>query len=309
MDDRLQNQRLVYVLPAIPQTTSVYPTPNVQTTQPTSSLYSDSSDLYSKPLGVSEKQTSLYKDSSQLHTPPQSSSNLYSQSSPSNLYIGVEAAPQANQYLESLSLYEATNSDIYSAPVQTNLYYNEPKSSPYPDVTTQSQVTSLYGDSTSQPNLYPAGSSLFVDDSATQFSVEQRSSNLYGASSLPNIPEFPYLDMNGTVPNDNSMSPYEQNYQLPSSNASLYAGAPEGFLPLYQSPNANATYDPEKVAQEATLNKAMLALFGFSLPETNYQPQEINPHSMSQLLLYVQTDPRYRRLLFKYAPPVSIYIH
>ena len=61
--------------------------------------------------------------------------------------------------------------------------------------------------------------------------------------------------------------------------------------------------------EEIRIQRQTLEAFGFSIVnEKNFErkPRKADVHELSELLLDVQQDPRYSRLIFKYAPSVHI---
>lgn len=95
------------------------------------------------------------------------------------------------------------------------------------------------------------------------------------------------------------------------------------YLPSYLSSsditnNSTATFEvptPEPTRkvhtnyslEEIKRQQETLAAFGFAIEEEDFlnQKPKLDTTQLPDLLLFIQQDPRYKRLLFKYAPPVS----
>jgi len=95
------------------------------------------------------------------------------------------------------------------------------------------------------------------------------------------------------------------------------------YLPSYLSnsdinSNSNPTFEvptPEPTrkvqtnysVEEIRRQQETLAAFGFAIDQEDFynQKPKLDTTQLPDLLLFIQQDPRYKRLLFKYAPPVS----
>ena len=104
----------------------------------------------------------------------------------------------------------------------------------------------------------------------------------------------------------NNMNQKASPLTLPTdvSDDLFLASSPSLHMPASTPIDAN----PELDLREIQAQRETLAALGFSIDEEAYftqPPKKTNINELPDLLLAVQQDPRYKRLLFKYAPPVS----